>query len=336
MRETLTTALDLIFGHEGGYVNNPKDPGGATKYGITHRTLAAHRGVASVTPAQVRALSKEEAIEIYRRSYWVQSGGDLLPVGIDFMAFDYGVNSGPAQAVKSLQRVVGVTADGIVGGQTVAAVNTYKGDLVDAYAAERLRFMRALKTWPVFGRGWQKRVSAVVSQARHIIRGMQPTTDAPIHSAKNQPQRSVNYGNTEKTRGMGIYWWSFIRSWWHGFRHRSHAVGACNHHGRSIRHRCIFPHQAHAGSSGMKISLQHITGAVIGGAVSGLFFYALGTHDGKQQAALKVAQAVTQAIQNRAGINETIDNLDSVALCVELGGMRDQCQQLRGMAEDQP
>lgn len=86
----------------------------------------------------------------------------------------------------------------------------------------------------------------------------------------------------------------------------------------------------------MKISLQHIIGAVIGGAVSGLFFYALGTHDGKQDAALKVAQAVAQAIQNRAGINETIDNMDSVALCVELGGMRDQCEQLRGLAEDQP
>ncbi|MBX8800471.1 hypothetical protein HBA92_06840 [Ochrobactrum sp. MR28] len=85
----------------------------------------------------------------------------------------------------------------------------------------------------------------------------------------------------------------------------------------------------------MKISLQHIIGAVIGGAVSGLFFYALGTYDGKQQAALKVAQAVTQAIQNRAGINETINNMGSVALCVELGGVRDRCEQLRGMAEDQ-
>lgn len=85
----------------------------------------------------------------------------------------------------------------------------------------------------------------------------------------------------------------------------------------------------------MRISLQHITGAVIGGAVSGFFFYALGIHDGKQDAALKVAQAVTQAIQNRAGINETINNMDGVALCVELGGVRDQCEQLRGLAEDQ-
>ena len=86
----------------------------------------------------------------------------------------------------------------------------------------------------------------------------------------------------------------------------------------------------------MKLSLQHIIGAVIGGAVSGLFFYALGQHDGKQDAALKAAQAVTQAIQNRAGINETIDNMDSIALCVELGGLREQCEQLRWLAEDKP
>ena len=86
----------------------------------------------------------------------------------------------------------------------------------------------------------------------------------------------------------------------------------------------------------MRLTLQHITGAVIGGAVSGLFFYALGIQDGKQDAALKAAQAVTQAIQNRVGINERIDNMDSVALCVELSGVREQCEQLRGLAEDQP
>ncbi|WOC15063.1 glycoside hydrolase family 108 protein [Pseudochrobactrum sp. MP213Fo] len=188
MRETLTTALDLMFGHEGGYVNNPKDPGGATKYGITHRTLAAHRGVASATPAQVKALSKEEATEIYRRSYWQQSGGDLLPVGIDYMAFDYGVNSGPAQAIKSLQRVVGVFPDGIVGGQTVTAVKAFRGDLVATYATERLRFMISLKTWSTFGRGWQKRVVSVESQARQLIRGAFVNADVIPPIAKANPK----------------------------------------------------------------------------------------------------------------------------------------------------
>ena len=189
MRETLTVALDLMFGHEGGYVNNPKDPGGATKYGITHKTLAAHRSVASVTPAQVKALTKDEATEIYRRSYWSQSGGDLLPVGIDYMAFDYGVNSGPAQAIKSLQRVIGVTLDGIVGGQTVTAVMAYKGDLIAAYAAERLRFMKSLKTWGTFGRGWQKRVVSVETQARSLFNERIPATGTEgVNSAKANPK----------------------------------------------------------------------------------------------------------------------------------------------------
>lgn len=115
MRETLTTVLDLIFGHEGGYVNNPKDPGG-------HEIRRHTQNAASISPAQVKAMTKDEATEIYVKSYWRQSGGDLLPVGIDFMAFDYGVNSGPAQAVKSLQRIIGVRTDGIVGSQTIAAV----------------------------------------------------------------------------------------------------------------------------------------------------------------------------------------------------------------------
>ncbi|MFK4826036.1 hypothetical protein ACI0FM_14790 [Paenochrobactrum sp. BZR 588] len=86
----------------------------------------------------------------------------------------------------------------------------------------------------------------------------------------------------------------------------------------------------------MRLTLQHITGAIIGGAVSGLFFYALGQHDAKQDAALKAAKAVTQAIQSRAGINETINNMDAVRLCIELGGLRSDCEQLRGLAADQP
>lgn len=164
-RETLPTALALMFGHEGGYVNAKTDRGGPTKYGITHKTLAAHRGVKSVTAEQVKAMSKAEAEAIYRKSYWTQSGGDLLPVGLDYAAFDYGVNSGPARAVKSLQKVVGVTQDGIVGGQTLAAVERYPGgvpSLIKAYCDERMRFLRSLggaTGWAANGRGWTIRVT---------------------------------------------------------------------------------------------------------------------------------------------------------------------------------
>ncbi|WOC14967.1 hypothetical protein [Pseudochrobactrum sp. MP213Fo] len=64
--------------------------------------------------------------------------------------------------------------------------------------------------------------------------------------------------------------------------------------------------------------------------------YQLGKYHQRQQAAVETAQAITKAIQNRAGVNETINNMDSVRLCLELGGLRDQCEQLRGLAADQP
>lgn len=209
-RETLPTALALMFGHEGGYVNAKTDRGGPTKYGITHKTLAAHRGVASITAAQVKALTLKEAEEIYRRSYWTQSGGDLLPAGLDYAAFDYGVNSGPARAVKSLQKVVGVTQDGIVGGQTLAAVQAYKGGvaaLIRAYCDERMRFLRSLggaQGWSANGRGWTRRVTGkdpkgqwkdqpgVVGNALRLAAGAQPVENPPVAGGKANPaDRSV-------------------------------------------------------------------------------------------------------------------------------------------------
>jgi lysozyme family protein len=155
-----------MFGHEGGYSNAKTDSGGPTKYGVTHKTLAAHRGVPSVTAEQVKALTLEEATEIYVKGYWTQSGGDLLPAGLDYAAFDFGVNSGPARAVKVLQRLVGVVEDGNIGPATLAAVNRYPGGiraLVVDYCDARMKFLKSLtnpKTgFPVNGRGWTIRVT---------------------------------------------------------------------------------------------------------------------------------------------------------------------------------
>lgn len=164
-RATLPTALKLVFGHEGGYSNVKSDKGGPTKFGITHRTLAAHRGVTSVTAEQVKALTLEEATDIYERSYWPQAGGDLLPPGLDYAAFDFGVNSGPSRAVKALQSVVGVRQDGVVGAQTLDAVRKYPGGVsavIRAYCDERMRFLRTLggkQGFSANGRGWTIRVT---------------------------------------------------------------------------------------------------------------------------------------------------------------------------------
>lgn len=165
-RETLPTALTLIFGDEGGYVNAKTDAGGPTKYGITHKTLAAHRGVASVTANEVKAMKLSEAEDIYRDGYWAQSGGDLLPAGLDYAVFNSGVMSGPARAVRVLQGVVGVTQDGNVGPRTLAAVNAYQGTiaaLIAAYCDAYMTFLRSIKNaktgFPVNGRGWTIRIT---------------------------------------------------------------------------------------------------------------------------------------------------------------------------------
>ena len=168
MRDTLPAALKLMFGSEGGYSNRASDAGGPTRWGVTHKTLAAHRGVKSVTAAQVKAMTLAEAEAIYRKSYWTQSGGDVLPVGLDYAAFDFGVNSGPSRAVKVLQGVVGVAQDGKIGPATLAAVGRYPGGVVKLirdYCAARMDYLRGLTSpktgFPVNGRGWTIRVTGV-------------------------------------------------------------------------------------------------------------------------------------------------------------------------------
>lgn len=213
-RETLSESLTLMYGHEGGYTDNKSDKGNwlngvlvGTKYGVTGITLAAHRGVKSVTADQVRALTLAEATDIYRKSYWTQSGGDLLPVGIDYLNFDTGVNSGPSRANKILQATVGVPADGIIGGQTLDAVNRYKGGyvgLIRDYSAARLTFMRSLSTWPTFGKGWTKRVNEVQTNALRMAAGTE-TIPATIlnETAKANPKDTALLETLKKPEAWG-------------------------------------------------------------------------------------------------------------------------------------
>lgn len=193
MRDTLPIALDLMFGHEGGYSNHPSDPGGPTKYGVTHKTLAAYRGVPSVTAKQVQMLSKDEAVKVYQKSYWRQSGGDLLPKGLDYAVFDFGVNSGPSRAVKELQKLLGVGIDGDIGVVTLDAAKNYAGGvkkLIADYCDARMKFLRSLRTWPSFQRGWTIRVTGedpmgqyakqlgVIGNALRLVGDIAPTPEA--------------------------------------------------------------------------------------------------------------------------------------------------------------
>ena len=145
-------AFERLIGHEGGYVNDPRDPGGETKFGISKRSYPAE---------DIKALTLERAKAIYRRDFWGVAGCDAVPDAMKFDLFDMAVNSGPVTAIKTLQRSAGVTPDGLLGPITLQALNSTPAPrLVARFNGHRLDFMTDLKTWPVFGKGWAKRVAS--------------------------------------------------------------------------------------------------------------------------------------------------------------------------------
>lgn len=164
-QHSFPAALSLVLAHEGGFMDHPLDPGGPTKFGITLATLTRVRGRAVGADA-VRALTAAEAGAIYRRVYWDQLSADDLPEGIDLALFDFAVNAGPTRAARTLQAVLGCPIDGAVGPVTVAAARAARApDTVRALTRARLDHLARLPTWPVFGRGWRRRVLAVEAAA---------------------------------------------------------------------------------------------------------------------------------------------------------------------------
>jgi len=159
---TYDEALRRLLAHEGGYSDHPSDPGGPTKYGITIHDYRRYVKP-NATAADVRAMTIDEAKAIYRKRYWDALCCDDLPAGIDYAVFDYGVNSGIGRSGKVLRRVLGLPDNTHAVNATVlgALVRRDPKAIITAICDERLAFLKRLKTWPVFGRGWERRVSEV-------------------------------------------------------------------------------------------------------------------------------------------------------------------------------
>lgn len=148
-------AFDMLIGHEGSYSNNPADPGGETMWGVT-LTVARASGYTG----RMKDLPRDMAKAIYRAQYWDAVRADQLPDQVRFDVFDAAVNSGVKQAVKWLQRVVGVSEDGIIGPATLGAASVVGESIGRRYSGVRLKFMTDLPTWPSFGRGWARRIAS--------------------------------------------------------------------------------------------------------------------------------------------------------------------------------
>ena len=165
MKENLIPSMKALMSHEGGFVNNPKDPGGMTNLGVTQRVWEAWVGH-PVGEREMRALTPVIVAPMYKRKYWDKVSGDLLPSGVDHAVFDFAVNSGPGQAAKILQRVLGVKQDGDIGLVTLEkALSIDSSKLIDDYNDARLAFLKSLPAWVDFGNGWGNRVAKVTTEA---------------------------------------------------------------------------------------------------------------------------------------------------------------------------
>lgn len=140
-----------LMGNEGGYSNNPKDPGGETNWGISKR---------SYPELDIKNLTQDAAKAIYKRDFWDKCRCDDLSPELAFALFDCAVNSGCERAVTLLQKTLGVAEDGSFGRVTMRRVNDEDASVLTAkYLGRRLQFMTSLRPWDTFSKGWARRIA---------------------------------------------------------------------------------------------------------------------------------------------------------------------------------
>ena len=169
MNSNWQKSFELMLKSEGGYVNNPADPGGMTNLGVTKATWENWVGRES-DEAEMRSLTPEKVEPLYKKKFFDAVRGDELPVGLDYLLFDFAVNAGAGRAIKTLQSAVGVTPDGGFGPMTMAAVQAIDPkELIERFSQAKEDFYRSLPTFATFGRGWLNRVADVKLKATSMI-----------------------------------------------------------------------------------------------------------------------------------------------------------------------
>lgn len=172
MTDTFNVALPILLREEGGFVNDPHDPGGMTNLGVTRDTWQHWVGHYP-SDAEMHALTPALVAPLYRAHYWNAVHGDSLPVGLALCVFDFGVNAGPGRASEYLQKVVGAPVDGSIGPQTLAYVNqavAHRGlpAVIRAYMQSRREYYETRKNFPRYGKGWLARVDRVEDAALNL------------------------------------------------------------------------------------------------------------------------------------------------------------------------
>lgn len=192
--------------------------------GVIQRVYNSFRRLKGFAPQDVRKISEAELKEIYRDNYWNAVKGDLLPVGLDLVVFDFGVNSGPSRSIKFLQKGLNkadkrrLKVDGLMGPATIdAATSSDTQKLIAQICDSRLGWLHTLKTWVTFGGGWGDRVKGIKSTAAKMVETAprSPEVDIPgtiepeIVSPVLRPETPVSLGapgdvQTPSTAPIGL------------------------------------------------------------------------------------------------------------------------------------
>jgi lysozyme family protein len=160
--------LDLVLKSEGGWVNNPQDPGGETNLGVTKRVWEEYVG----HPVEsLKNLTKDDVAPLYELKYWRPCYGEVLPRGLDFIVFSMAVNAGTGRAVKLLQSTIGCVPDGVIGPRTRELIsNGNSATFIVKFSEARREYYRTLKTFPIFGKGWLSRVDHEETEALQMCK----------------------------------------------------------------------------------------------------------------------------------------------------------------------
>ncbi len=155
--ETFDRCIRVVLLEEGGLSDHKQDPGGLTKYGISQRAYPN---------LDIRRLTMDDVIEIYRRDYWNPVHGTDLPASLALLVFDAAINQGAGTAARLLQKAVGVTEDGSIGPVTLRAVLAVplENVLIDFCAERALRY-EFNRNEETFGRGWYRRLFRMYATA---------------------------------------------------------------------------------------------------------------------------------------------------------------------------
>lgn len=177
VKENFEIALALVFDSEGGWSDHPKDRGGKTNFGITAKTWRAWAKLHG-DDRPLSKITREDAARIYREDYAAPIRFDSLPSGLDYAMLDFAINSGVGTAVAELQGCLGVSQDGIMGSQTLAAVRAKSAvDLVHCLCEARRKYVKKLDTWGTFGKGWLRRIAKVELNATRLASGRRLATE---------------------------------------------------------------------------------------------------------------------------------------------------------------